>query len=1023
MPGPGVTPMDMVENIVGEGIMYDNVTFQGANISRGIFNNGQTTNLGISSGIFLTSGAGYNIPGPNVSTSAGSNNGTPGHPSLNAITTSTTYDAAVLEFDFVPESDTLRFKYVFGSEEYNEWVGSSFNDVFGYFVTGPDPMGGMYSDKNIAIVPGTTNTSVAINNVNNGYAPGGVVPTGPCTNCQYYNDNTGGLTLEYDGFTTVLVAWLLVVPCETYHIKLGVADAGDGIYDSGVFIEENSFESPKIEVETDPYPQGVSDNMIEGCVEADIIFKLPNPSYAPLTVCFEIGGTATNGVDYEEINDCITFEEDQDTAIIHIVPLKDDLIEGEETIVFIIENTLGCIVRYDTVEFVIVDYVDMVTQTSPNTVICQGQQIDLWVQTFNGIPLYTYEWENFSVNNDTLTVAPDTTTTYHVDVIDMCMDTVSDSITVTVFPLPEVDLGGDSAVICEDDTLILNAGSGYLQYFWQDGTADSTYTVTQEGLYFVTVMGPGGCTTTDSIYVYQIELAVDLGPDTSICVGDTVVFNAGPGYASYLWSNGSTNQSITATQTGTYWVQVGVGGCTAIDSVYLFVDDPSVGVSLGNDTTICTGDEITLKPVEGFYNQYIWSTGDTTSSITVSEPGTYSLHVVSGCGEADAEITISQWPYPDPALGPDQQICYGETTLLEVPFGFSSVTWQDGSTNPFYSVSQGGLYYVDVTDIHGCHGSDTVYVEVGDIVQLPEDTVTLCEGETVTLESNTGFDFYTWSNGASGTNTITVDEGGWYKVSVNYYYGCPSEDSTYVDAYPVPDAVITGDEILCEGDTMWLQAPVGAYEYIWNGQATNQPTYMVTDGGTVTLKLSNICGESTDSKVIQMKPLPAVNLGDDKVLFPGESITLDAGDYQSYIWNGDPSLSQRYYTVAYDDINKKDSIYVEVFDGYCKNSSDIILEAFNVEIPNVITPNGDGLNDLFRPGEGWSGINKHTIMVFNRWGEKVWESNNFPKGWDGKQNGRPVADGTYYWVLDVFYGNDNIKKTYKGSLTVLSGSN
>ncbi|PJF33841.1 MAG: hypothetical protein CUN57_01095, partial [Phototrophicales bacterium] len=183
-----------------------------------------------------------------------------------------------------------------------------------------------------------------------GYAPGGVVPTGPCTNCQYYNDNTGGLTLEYDGFTTVLVAWLLVVPCETYHIKLGVADAGDGIYDSGVFIEENSFESPKIEVETDPFPQGVSDNMIEGCVEADIIFKLPNPSYAPLTVCFEIGGTATNGVDYEEIDDCITFEEDQDTAIIHIVPLKDDLIEGEESIIFIIENTLGCIVRYDTVE-------------------------------------------------------------------------------------------------------------------------------------------------------------------------------------------------------------------------------------------------------------------------------------------------------------------------------------------------------------------------------------------------------------------------------------------------------------------------------------------------------------------------------------------------------------------------------------------------------------------------------------------------------------------------------------------------
>ncbi len=145
----------MVENIVGEGIIYDNVTFTGANASRGIFNNGQSTNLGIASGIFPTSGAGYVIPGPNTSSSAGTNNGTPGDATLNSITTSTTYDAAVLEFDFIPESDTLRFKYVFGSEEYNEYVDSSFNDVFGYFVSGPNPMGGQYANKNIAIVPGT----------------------------------------------------------------------------------------------------------------------------------------------------------------------------------------------------------------------------------------------------------------------------------------------------------------------------------------------------------------------------------------------------------------------------------------------------------------------------------------------------------------------------------------------------------------------------------------------------------------------------------------------------------------------------------------------------------------------------------------------------------------------------------------------------------------------------------------------------------------------------------------------------
>jgi gliding motility-associated-like protein len=127
--------------------------------------------------------------------------------------------------------------------------------------------------------------------------------------------------------------------------------------------------------------------------------------------------------------------------------------------------------------------------------------------------------------------------------------------------------------------------------------------------------------------------------------------------------------------------------------------------------------------------------------------------------------------------------------------------------------------------------------------------------------------------------------------------------------------------------------------------------------------------------------------------------------------------------VAYSDIDKKDSVWVEVFDGFCKNSDAIIIEVFNVEVPIVITPNGDGANDRFRPGEGWSGISDHTIMVFNRWGEKVWESSDFESGWDGKQNGKIVADGTYFWVLEVFYGSERTKKTYKGSLTVLgSGS-
>jgi gliding motility-associated-like protein len=158
-------------------------------------------------------------------------------------------------------------------------------------------------------------------------------------------------------------------------------------------------------------------------------------------------------------------------------------------------------------------------------------------------------------------------------------------------------------------------------------------------------------------------------------------------------------------------------------------------------------------------------------------------------------------------------------------------------------------------------------------------------------------------------------------------------------------------------------------------------------------------------------------------LLPGESVTLDAGNFQAFIWNNDPGQTGQYYTIAYENIQELDSIWVEVFDGFCKNSDDIIIEVFSVDVPNVITPNGDGFNDRFMPGEGWSGISNHTIMVFNRWGEKVWESSDFSSGWDGKNNGRLVANGTYFWILEVWYGKKDIKRVYKGSLTVLGSDN
>jgi hypothetical protein len=563
--GPVVTPEEMVECILEDGVLYDNITFQGAPISRGIFSNGQTTNLGLDSGIFLTTGSGYNIPGPNNYAGASANNGMPGNAILNAISTGLTYDASVLEFDFIPETDTLLIKFVFGSEEYNEWVGSASNDVFGLFISGPNPMGGQYSNKNIAIVPGTTNTSVKINSVNNGYSPPGVVPSGPCMNCAYYDDNTNGLTLEYDGFTVVLIAWLIVVPCEEYHAMIGIADVGDFDGDSGAFIKELSIKPPKIDLETILEPPGLTDEMVEGHVEANLIIKLPNAEYAPVTICFEISGTAINGVDYEELENCVTFEQGQDSAFIHITPIYDGLIEGDETIRLIIENTLGCIVRYDTVEFTIRDYLEMLSTTSPNTFICEGYEVTLWVNIMNGYPPYSYSWEPGGFTTDSITVTPDTTTTYVVTYYDLFQESGIDSVKVTVFPVTEFSSFGFEAalnpdlpfdVIGEfaDDTIRLHLPGGTnLQ------NLIASYTFTGEYIYVTAngvpqepgvtpndftdpvifiIISPGGCPT-DWIVIADIETGIT----DEIVDGITLFPNPSDGKF-YLETTGSGNNLI-----------------------------------------------------------------------------------------------------------------------------------------------------------------------------------------------------------------------------------------------------------------------------------------------------------------------------------------------------------------------------------------------------------------------------------------------------------------------------------------------
>jgi hypothetical protein len=245
----GVTPQALVTAIVGSGVSVSNVAYTGSNCGGGIFSGGAGS-IGIATGAVLGTGSvqsgdascdgAKGIEGPNGSTSNSGNNNTPGDTQLSQLAGQTanppqasapTFDAAILQFDFVPTGSTLSFNYVFSSDEYNEFVHTEFNDVFAFFVNG----------TNCALVPGT-NLPVTINSVNGGN-PFGTNANNP----QFYRNNDaqpGPLDTEVDGLTTVFTCQANVNPGVTNHIKLAIADTSDSIYDSNVFLQGGSFSAP-----------------------------------------------------------------------------------------------------------------------------------------------------------------------------------------------------------------------------------------------------------------------------------------------------------------------------------------------------------------------------------------------------------------------------------------------------------------------------------------------------------------------------------------------------------------------------------------------------------------------------------------------------------------------------------------------------------------------------------------------------------------------------------------------------------
>jgi len=307
---PGQTAQAMAQKLVGPGITIQNPTLSCASIANGTFQV-VSSNLGLDSGIVLTTGrasttgSSYGVNGQ-ASVNASTNNSTAGDPQLNALANSSTQNACILEFDLVPKGDTISFDYVFGSEEYNTSTCGTYNDAFAFFISGP----GITGTQNMALVPGTS-IPVTVNSINSGI-PGSQGNIVNCTSMgagspftAYYVDNTGGTTITYKGFTTVLKAVHQVQPCSTYHLKMTIADAGNALFDSGVFIKAGSLKTNTFSIRSQGAVVSSAPFIVKGCTPGSFTVKRSKPGASPQTIKFLIGGTAVNGVDYATIPDSV----------------------------------------------------------------------------------------------------------------------------------------------------------------------------------------------------------------------------------------------------------------------------------------------------------------------------------------------------------------------------------------------------------------------------------------------------------------------------------------------------------------------------------------------------------------------------------------------------------------------------------------------------------------------------------------------------------------------------------------------
>ena len=394
-------------------------------LSIGQFSGGESV-FSFEDGIIISTGAIDLAHGPNFNIDASlSLNQFSEDPDLSQLATDSLFDVTGIEFDFIPIDSRVTFRYVFASEEYCEFVTTAFNDVFGFFVSGPGINGPFENNAiNLATLP-DNNESVSINTVNHlentNFYINNVTST-DAANCDIDFNDTFQDFIEYDGFTISLAASFRVIPCETYHIRLMVGDVGDDRLDSAVFLASKSFDlGEKVNIRA-VVPGKDEPIAYEDCVDGQFVFTRSSlfglDDDCPVNFTINPESSATNGVDFLEIPDSITIPSGDTSFILPITILNDNIIEGAENLKLQFEYECDCL-DPSLSELIINDPPSEVEADFTEILVCANEPFGLTPEIEGGISPYDFLWET-GETTDTLKSSITAPTSYSVTVTDFC---------------------------------------------------------------------------------------------------------------------------------------------------------------------------------------------------------------------------------------------------------------------------------------------------------------------------------------------------------------------------------------------------------------------------------------------------------------------------------------------------------------------------------------------------------------------------------------------------------------------------